>query len=273
MTFRKLAPFLSLSVLTVGLLLAAPRTAQAAEVMCSNAFGECTVSNDGQSFISCSCEEGGSDGGSGGDEFNGLSEEELQAICIEQLAWCEPQGDGDGDAETGTTTGDPTDGGEGTSESGEEGTSDSGEEGTSESGEEGTTESGDGDGDSGTTDSGEGEGESSTSGEGEEGSTGDPGEAGDTDEGSTGDPGEGEGEAGDGDGDSGDSGDGSGSDDGSNQSGSGDGGSETGTGGDSAGAEGQAEGSGCAVTPNASGFGLLMLSMLGLLGLRRRENA
>jgi hypothetical protein len=117
MTFHKLAPLLSLSALTLALLSMAPRTAQAAEVMCSNGFGECTVSNDGQSFISCSCMDNGSDEASGGDELLGLSEEELQVICLEHLAWCEPQGDGDGDLETGTTTGDPTGDGDGDGDS------------------------------------------------------------------------------------------------------------------------------------------------------------
>jgi hypothetical protein len=267
MILRKLFPLLTLPALALGLVLASPSTAEAAEVMCSNEWGECTVSNDGQSWISCSCGDTGGDEGTGGDEFFGLSEEELNAVCLEHLAWCEGFGE-TGEGGEGTST--STDGGESTSDSGEEGSSTDeggttvGEEGTSTSGEEGTSTSGE---EGTSTDGGDGsttaEGDGSTTAEGDGGTAEGDGSTGDSGEASTGDSGDTN--------STGDSGSGSGSDGGTTQGEEGDGGSETGNGGDGGGGAGDEGGQGCSVNPHASGIGLLMLSMLGLLGLRRRE--
>src|SRR5690349_3571862 len=176
MTLRSLFPVLSLSALTLGLFFAAPRAANAAEVMCSNDYGSCTVSNDGSSHISCTCVDNSGDESSGGDEFAGLSEEELNVICLEHLAFCEPNGDGDGDPNTsGTSTGDPTgDGGTSTSDSGDGSTTDPNTTGdTADSGTTGDGSTSEGGTDGGTTagDTGATTGDSGSTTTGDSGTT------------------------------------------------------------------------------------------------------
>lgn len=79
--------------------------AQAAEVMCSSDLGECTVSNDdGVDSASCDCAEGEGFGTSGGDRYEGLSEDELQEICEGLLLDC--KGGPDTDPGTSTTASD-----------------------------------------------------------------------------------------------------------------------------------------------------------------------
>jgi MYXO-CTERM domain-containing protein len=260
MTKRRFPIGLSALVLGLALFGLAPSEAKAIEVMCSNEYGQCEVQND-PSWISCSCNDESSTGGTGGDEYQGLSEAELMEVCEAELSYCLP---GEEESGEGTTTfGSDTGEGEGTS------TSDSGEgEGTSTSdsgeGEEGTTGEGEGtsttgEGEEGTTG---GDGEEGTSGEGEEGTTGDDGDSGTSGEGDSGTTGETSG--GDSDGESGSDGDGDGGT-------SGDGGDEANDGG---GADDQmGDGDGCSVVDD-SGFGFLALfGMLGLLGLRSRKRA
>jgi MYXO-CTERM domain-containing protein len=258
---------ISLSALFLGLALfgLAPNEAKAIEVMCSNEYGQCEVAND-PSWISCSCNNESSTGGTGGDEYAGLSEAELMAVCASELAYCTP---GEEEGGEGTTT--FGDGGEGESTSTDDGddgiesmtsTSDDGEgEGTTDDGDP-TADSGEGD----VTTGGDGEGTTSDSGDsgdtatGEEGTTGDSGE-----EGTTGDSGE-EGTTGDSDGESGE-------DDGGTALTAGDGDGDTaeddGTGDD----QGADEAKGCSVV-NDPGLGVLALfGMFGLLGLRSRKRA
>jgi MYXO-CTERM domain-containing protein len=82
-------------------LLSVPSTARAAEVMCSNEAGECTISNDGGvDSSSCTCEDGGGDETGGGSEWADLSEDELLEICYDHLSVC-----GAGTTSEGTTVG------------------------------------------------------------------------------------------------------------------------------------------------------------------------
>jgi MYXO-CTERM domain-containing protein len=240
---RKLALRFVLPLSMLGLLLVASRPALAIEVMCTNAFGECTVSNDGFDSIECLC-NGEGFGGTGGDQYTDLTEDELLQVCIDQLVFCEggndtsTDGGGTGTSDTGV---DPTGDGDGDGDGGD------------------TAMSGDGDGDTGGNSTGDGDGDGDL-GDGD-------GDSGDGDGDSAGDSGDGDGDAGDGDGDS--AGD-TNSDDGSNADESGDGG-ETSTGSDAGAAEGDSTGCACNVTNHAPGVGLMLLSMLGLLGLRRRD--
>jgi MYXO-CTERM domain-containing protein len=257
----------ALPLLTLGLLLVGSRPAAAIEVMCSNALGECTVSNDGFDEIECTC-DGGGFGGTGGDQYGGLDEAALLEICLDQLMFCDGQGGTD----------------EGTGEAGFEETG--GFEDTGEGGTDIGEETGDGDGDTDATGDGDGDGDSN-GGDGD-GDTADGGGDGDGDgDGESGD-GDGDGNSGDGDGDAGDgdagdgdgdgdSGDGDGdtagdtnTDDDGNPEGSDDG--DTGTGTDTGATEDGAGGCSCDVTSQGPGLALMMFSMLGLLRLRRRES-
>jgi MYXO-CTERM domain-containing protein len=79
---------------TLGLALAftallVPATAHAITVECSNPFGTCEVSNDGDDEVFCDCDNGGT-GSTGGNVWMGLDEEELQAVCFDQLEFCGP---------------------------------------------------------------------------------------------------------------------------------------------------------------------------------------
>jgi MYXO-CTERM domain-containing protein len=257
-------------LLTLGLFFANPGSAAAAEVMCSNDFGSCTVSNDNFSFVSCNCGEFGGSEGSGGDEFDGLTEAELLEVCNDHLAVCEDfGGDGDGDPTDGTTggwdtgvdtdetgvdtgvdTGDVTGDETGVDTGVDTDTADTGTDSTDTGVDTDTAEGGDGnDGDPTTGDSTSGDSE----GTGEEGvTTGD--DSGDGD----GDPGDGDGDPGESGGETGEEGP-VGTDDG--QEGGDD---ETGAPADAV------EGGGCSVATH-SGLGLIGLMLLGLFGLHRRE--
>lgn len=96
--------------------------AHAIEVTCENDFGSCRVSNDdGFDSTFCDCGDGGGGIDSGGNDFEGLTEEELLAQCESELELCEQFGGETGGATTGpgcdsdthggaTTGADPTDG-------------------------------------------------------------------------------------------------------------------------------------------------------------------
>jgi MYXO-CTERM domain-containing protein len=94
---------LVLPLVLVGLALV-PSTALAVEVECSNEDGTCTVSNDGSDSVDCECDMGGSSGTTGGNDWSGLDEDEMEMVCGEQLELC---GGGDttfGTADTGSFT-------------------------------------------------------------------------------------------------------------------------------------------------------------------------
>ncbi len=176
-------------------ILLSPATARAANVECSNAFGSCTVSNDGSDSISCTCDGGGGDGGTGGNDWAGLSEAELMEICEAELAYCyeglpttgEPDPDGTTGVDTwgtdtggtdswGTDTGGGSGSGDGTDGVGTDGDpgSDSGTAGETAGGDSGSVTAGGDDaggtgGDSGGQlegDGGSGSGGSDASGRG-----------------------------------------------------------------------------------------------------------
>ncbi|EDM75079.1 hypothetical protein PPSIR1_00295 [Plesiocystis pacifica SIR-1] len=183
----------------------APATATAAEVMCSNDFGSCTVSNEGFGSIFCLCEGGGDGGTTGGGLLDGLSEAELMEICESWLEGCvESESESESWGGESTTGGfetfgeegfETTFGGEGETTFGGEGETTAGggtfgEEGFETFGEEDSggpldTDTGGGEGTTGTgggtADSGEGDdaadedgstGAGSTSGSGESGTDG-----------------------------------------------------------------------------------------------------
>src|SRR5687768_3198389 len=101
---------LGITIGTAALALLLPSISRAATVECSDEYGSCELSNDGPDSISCSCDEGDSGGTTGGDEWEGLSEEELLEICEVELAFCEV---GATDSST-TSVGTDTDYGTGT---------------------------------------------------------------------------------------------------------------------------------------------------------------
>ncbi len=221
-----------------------PTEAKATQVMCSNEYGHCEV-QDAPSWISCTCNDESSTGGTGGDQYQGLTEAELMAVCEAELAYCLPDMDsGSGSSDTGGLDTGNTD--TGTSDTGMS-TSDTGNSEDTGSSESGTT----GDpttGDSGT--SGESTGDSGTSGDDGGGTTSDSGTSGEGDSGTTS---EGGGES---------------DSDGGATDGAAD---EASAGNDDPAAD--QEGDGCSVA-NDSGLGALALfGMLGLLGLRSRKRA
>ena len=66
--------------------LVAPGLAEAATANCMSPDGACEVSNDAGDWIMCSCADGSGGGGGGGNEWDGLTEMELEPICDQQLA-------------------------------------------------------------------------------------------------------------------------------------------------------------------------------------------
>lgn len=251
-------------MLGLGLFLLDPSPAAAAEVMCSNDYGHCTVSNNNGSHISCSCGDSGGDEGTGGDDFEGMSEEELLEVCEDAVAFCEDNGEG-GEAESGTTGADPTAGEEEGGVDGEEGDTDDepGTTGATSGGEEGFP--GDDEGEAGT-DGAESDGDpEETTGD----SGGDSGGDGNsTGEGDSGGDSEGDPETtGDSGGDSGGEGNSTGDE---SPGGEEEGQQESGDGETGSPADEVEGGGGCSVATN-SGLGLLGLALLGLFGLHRRE--
>lgn len=139
-------------------------------VHCSNEFGSCVVNNDPFDSTSCSCDGDGSGGTgtSGGNVWGGLSERELETVCLQQVdSVCSGFADTDSDVTSSTVTGwadsstggDDTGGRPDTDGAGEAttGASSAGDSGTSSTG--GTTTGGDTSGavsDSGAADEGGG---------------------------------------------------------------------------------------------------------------------
>lgn len=74
--------------------------ALAATASCEIDSGSCTISNDGFDSISCGCQfegEGGGGGSTGGDSWQGLSEQELLVLCFDHLeSMCSIGNDTDG---------------------------------------------------------------------------------------------------------------------------------------------------------------------------------
>ncbi len=66
--------------------LAQPAAADSAACMEEN--GACEVSNDMGDWVECECADGGGFGGSGGNEYDGLTEDELLEICYMFLEDC-----------------------------------------------------------------------------------------------------------------------------------------------------------------------------------------
>lgn len=145
---------------------------------CSSRLGACSIASEPLDFLVCECADGNAFEGGGGNDWAGLSEEELLMICEEALAdGCaaggETGGEGTGGEETGGAGSEGT-GGEGT---GGEGT---GGEGTGEPGETGVDDSGgasEGSGGEGpepatTGDDATGGGSEGTGGEGDGGGSG-----------------------------------------------------------------------------------------------------
>src|SRR5690606_7838312 len=58
--------------------LVAPGLAEAATANCMSPDGACEVSNDAGDWIMCSCADGSGGGGGGGNEWDGLTEMELE---------------------------------------------------------------------------------------------------------------------------------------------------------------------------------------------------
>ena len=82
-----------------------PSTALAVEVECSNEDGSCTVSNDGGTdSVECDC-DGVSSGTTGGNEWAGLDEDEMDEVCLGELELCGGFGStGFGTSDTGVFT-------------------------------------------------------------------------------------------------------------------------------------------------------------------------
>lgn len=242
---------LSLALTTLGMasaLYLAPATAEAGEVMCSNDFGSCTVSNDGFDLIFCDCEGGFGSEDTGGDFLEGLSDEELLLECEAALETCSEFGTGTGGSEDGFETF-----GEEGFETGEADTGFEtfGEE-SSETGEGGLDTTGGEDGESGTGDTADA-GNDSSADEGDADSGGEDGGATGGDDGA--------GESGTDDGDEGPGGTDEAAD-GGETAGESDGGQDL----DEAGCSCSTEDAGA--MRNA---GLAFVLLLGAFGLRRRR--
>lgn len=69
-------------------LLGLAQPAAADSVECAEDNGTCMVSNDMGDWVECECADGGGFGGSGGNEYDGLTEDELLEICYGFLEDC-----------------------------------------------------------------------------------------------------------------------------------------------------------------------------------------
>jgi MYXO-CTERM domain-containing protein len=70
---------------------AAPLSARAITVDCSDKTGTCEISNNGMDMMSCVCADGSAGGGGGGNAWAGLNEKQLLVECDETLQlFCGP---------------------------------------------------------------------------------------------------------------------------------------------------------------------------------------
>lgn len=176
----------TLGGLAIGLisLLGVSSTARAAAVDCADKTGSCSVSNTPDDFITCSCNDGGETGGTGGNDWAGLDEAALLEICLAELSSCAAAAESGGPSTStsvgpsdsgGVTTDEPTTGIG--SETGAEGTgsaTDTGATGTSgavETGSGGPVDTGSG-GPATGTEGGSGTGAEPTTGGSESSSSG-----------------------------------------------------------------------------------------------------
>lgn len=82
---------LVVSVAMVGSFAAFVPEAHALDADCMSKFGECSVSNSPDDSVFCDCTDGGAGGGGGGNEWAGLNQAQLDAVCQEQLqSFCGP---------------------------------------------------------------------------------------------------------------------------------------------------------------------------------------
>lgn len=135
------------AVVALVLLGAAPLSARAISVDCSDPTGSCTVSNDGMDFVSCECTAGPSGGGGGGNAWAGLSDEQLYEACLDSVDEFCGAGPGTTTADpTGADSGDPTDPGTASGDTGDAG--DTGDTGDTQASTSGATDDAGGSGDS-----------------------------------------------------------------------------------------------------------------------------
>lgn len=84
---------LMFSVVMVGSFAAFVPEAQALDADCMSKFGECSVSNVPDDSTFCDCTNGSAGGAGGSNEWGGLDQAELDAVCDEQLLlFCGPPG-------------------------------------------------------------------------------------------------------------------------------------------------------------------------------------
>jgi MYXO-CTERM domain-containing protein len=84
---------LFVSVALVGSFVTFVPEARALDAACMSKLGDCSVTNSPQDFTSCECVGGEGIAGGGGNEWAGLNQAQLQAVCEEQLdQFCGPPG-------------------------------------------------------------------------------------------------------------------------------------------------------------------------------------
>ena len=82
----RLAFRVGFGVMAMTCVLGLARSASAATGSCMSLDGACELSNDDGSFLTCECSDGIGVAGDYGDEWEGLSDDELEALCPRLLA-------------------------------------------------------------------------------------------------------------------------------------------------------------------------------------------